>query len=177
MSVKKVASIFGRVFTCVRPIRLLLLLGYWRRDRDLLFRTLASGERKSIKANFPFHCRRRCRASERRPYSLVSTTAPSLSDGGRRSPCVRPHRSLPPLSPLLARSAAQGSFGRETGNPPRWHNFCDDRPADLPFDLAGLRACGWTLVWRTGEWRSPYVICSVYSFTKDLHIYMSNEFK
>ena len=160
MSVKKVASIFGRVFTCVRPIRLLLLLGYWRRDRDLLFRTLASGERKSIKANFPFHCR----ASERRPYSLVSTTAPSLSDGGRRSPCVRPHRSLPPLSPLLARSAAQGSFVRETGNPPRWHNFCDDRPSGRSTWL------DWTLVvWTLEDWRCPLVISSVQWVTKDLH--------
>ena len=121
------------VFTCVRPIRLLLLLGYWRRDRDLLFRTLASGERKSIKANFPFHCR----TSDAPTHSLAQQPLPyrTTEDG-----LHRPHRSLPsPLSWLC-----RPRFGRETGNPPRWHNFCDDRPSgrstwlDTRLDSGGL---------------------------------------
>ena len=96
----------------MRPIRLLLLLGYWRRDRDLPFRTLA-GERKSIKANFPFHRRRRCRVPCDAPtHSLAQQPLPyrTTEDDGLH----RPHRSLPsPLSPLLARSAAQGSAAKQ----------------------------------------------------------------
>ena len=114
-------------------------VGYWRRDRDLLFRTLASGERKSIKANFPFHCR----ASDAPTHSLAQQPLPYRTEDGLR----RPHRTLPSLP------SPQGSFVRETGNPPRWHNFCDDRPTDLPLDLAG-HSSG---LWRTGGvlWSCP----------------------